>query len=380
MSFDFINIDARAIYDEILQRLESEVGEPLFPGDERRIFGEALTAVIVSVYHRVNDAAKQRLLRYARGEVLDALGESVRPRVERLQAQPAHTILRFSASQIQANDIIIPAGTRVTPNAIHYFATDQTVKLPEGLEYVDVPATSVIGGTEHNGFTEGTITVIVDVIPFIRSVTNTTISAGGDDGEPYTLIGDDHFRERIRLAPAGLSTAGSENSYRFWVQTADPRIGDVGISSPHPCDVLIVPLMADGSLPDASVLQKVEDTLSAEDVRPLTDRVFVRAPLPKTYDVELKYYAPRAMEAEIIRNVEGHGGSIERYLQWQDTALGRNINPDQLRKHILSPTDFDGNRLLGAIRVDVIEPQHVAVATDEVARFSGNLTVSHEVV
>ena len=37
-------------------------------------------------------------------------------------------------------------------------------------------------------------------------------------------------------------------------------------------------------------------------------------------------------------NVEGTGGAIDRYNEWQVAALGRDINPDQLRKRILSPS------------------------------------------
>ena len=42
---EFITTDAEVIRSEILTELESNVGEPLYPGDERRLFGEALVAV-----------------------------------------------------------------------------------------------------------------------------------------------------------------------------------------------------------------------------------------------------------------------------------------------------------------------------------------------
>lgn len=46
----FIETDAGKVYDTILGDLENGVREPLYPGDERRIFGESLAQVIVSVY------------------------------------------------------------------------------------------------------------------------------------------------------------------------------------------------------------------------------------------------------------------------------------------------------------------------------------------
>ena len=61
----------------------------------------------------------------------------------------------------------------------------------------------------------------------------------------------------------------------------------------------------------------------------------------------------------------------------QVAALGRDINPDQLRKRILSPSW--GENLTGAFRVDVVKPTYKALDDTQVAKFSGHLTVSHKV-
>lgn len=71
------------------------------------------------------------------------------------------------------------------------------------------------------------------------------------------------------------------------------------------------------------------------------------------------------------------GGAIDRYNEWQVAALGRDINPDQLRKRILSPSW--GENLTGAFRVDVVKPTYKALDDTQVAKFSGHLTVSHKV-
>ena len=65
--------DASTLYKTIITELEKGTGEPLYPGDERRIFGEALVPVFVALYNSLNDVGRQTLLRYARGEVLDAI-------------------------------------------------------------------------------------------------------------------------------------------------------------------------------------------------------------------------------------------------------------------------------------------------------------------
>ena len=87
--------DASTLYKTIITELEKGAGEPLYPGDERRIFGEGLVAVYVALYNSLNDVGRQTLLRYARGEVLDAIGE--RLDVKRLAVSYTHLTLPTKA-------------------------------------------------------------------------------------------------------------------------------------------------------------------------------------------------------------------------------------------------------------------------------------------
>lgn len=90
----FIETNASEIYEIVIGSLENKCGEDLYPGDERRIFGEAMVPLVVALFNAVNDACRQKMLRYARGEVLDALGE--RENVTRSAAVSATTTERFS--------------------------------------------------------------------------------------------------------------------------------------------------------------------------------------------------------------------------------------------------------------------------------------------
>ena len=112
-------------------------------------------------------------------------------------------------------------------------------------------------------------------------------------------------------------------------------------------------------------------------MRPLTDLVTVEAPSVHYYDIELTYYTTRANESEVIQNVEGSDGAINRYIYWQGSTLDQDINPDELRKRILSPDWEDG--LTGATRVLITQPEYVELDSTTVAKFSGNLTVRHVV-
>lgn len=371
--FDFVQTDAAQIYTTVMNWLMDSVNEPLYPGDERRIYGEALIFVLVNVYNEMNDTAKQRTLQYARGYVLDALGERVG--AVRLQPSPAYDTFRFTLSAAQTQNIIIPAGTRITPDGSVYFATDETAIIQAGQTFVDVLAVCTTTGTDYNGMPAGTIKTLVDLIPYVASVSNLNGTTGGDDGEPYTTEGDDRFRERIRLAPSSFSVAGPLAAYRYYALSADPDIIDVNISSPTANNIVIVPLMEGGTIPDEDTIQKVKEVF-ADDIRPMTDIVTVKAPEQVTYDINIKYYCTLDNEADAITIVEGEGGALEQFQTWQCGALGRDINPDQLKKFILAPK----NGSEAVERVDIVSPVFTELDVDKVAKFSGSLTVSHVLI
>lgn len=440
---NFIETDAKKVSDTVLEELENGVNEPLYPGDERRIFGEALAQVVVAVYNTVNDACRQKMLRYARGAVLDALGEN--RDVTRLDPTSATTTLRFGVDEPVASNIIIPAGLRVTGDFVHYFLTDSTAVLYAGSLTVEVTATAENGGAEYNDVAPGEITNIVDVseVPLLDYVTNTTAAEGGGDQED-----DDAYRERIREAENRLSTAGSAKAYKYWALSANPLVTDAVVKSetetinrtlttyaghafqgganllpdtlvvylPDGSEaaaevdytatyddelltltlsgalanvqevkiridrdmigrVKIVPICAGGEIPDEDILADVLAVCSADDVKPLTDKVQVQAPDTELYDIELTYWTTKADESEVVQNVEGPGGAIDRYIYWQGSAMDRDINPDELHTLIRCP-HWEEN-LTGATRVSITKPEYKELPSTTVAKFSGNLKVQH---
>lgn len=222
----FIETDAKVVLDTVLEELENGVKEPLYPGDERRIAGEAMAQVIVAVYNTVNDGCRQKMLRYARGAVLDAIGETR----DTVRHTPTHatTTLCFGVSEPVKSNIIIPEGLRVTGDYTHYFLTDSTAVLYAGALTVEVTATAESGGTEYNDLPPGSITQIVDVsdVPLIDYVSNVEPSVGGGDVED-----DEAYRERIREAENRLSTAGTAKAYKYWALSANPLVADAVVIS-----------------------------------------------------------------------------------------------------------------------------------------------------
>lgn len=369
--------DTQEISDLVLTNLTDQVEEILYPGDERRIFADAFVFVVSMLFTTLNDQARQRFLRYARGDVLDAIAW---PKgLERLPATAATDMVQFTLSAEQNRNIFIPAGTRVTPDGLIFFETVESLTIPAGTLTGEVKIESQELGSEFNEIEAGSINTLVDPIEFIDSVTNLYGTDGGDDGEQDDEEGNDHFRERIRLADAVEGASGTEDSIISKVLGADVSIIDAALTSPLPYEIVIYPLLENGELPDQDLLDKVNAVFNRTDkkTRLLTDVVKVESPEQVEYGINIKYYTTVENEKAAVNLVEREGGLIDAYIAWQCEKLGRDINPDALRRELLQSTEE-----LGVLveRVEIQSPVYTELKVNQVAKFSGNLQVSHEVV
>ena len=351
------------------------MNETLYPGDERKIFTEILLGWTVQFLVKLNELFNQRFAQYASGGILDAHGEN--EGCERLGKTSATATEQFNIASALSYNVVIPKGTRVTGDNNKYFATDSVAVIYAGQTSVTVGITAVEGGSSYNGYSIGQLNKLVDRIEYISSVSNTTATSGGDDGEPYPEedngIGDEHYYERIKLSKATKSTAGAENTYIYYAKTADPSITDVYPSSPSEGTVNLAIACANGAVPTQAILDKVQAVCSAKEVRPLGDNLTVSAITQIPYDIELTYYTTQAEEVATIAEVEGEGGAIDRYNEWQVESIAKDINPDRLRAEILK----SDTKLVGADRVTITKPVYTQLSAGQIAKFSGTITVTH---
>ncbi|MEM2073935.1 MAG: baseplate J/gp47 family protein [Candidatus Aenigmatarchaeota archaeon] len=350
----FIEANWEKIYSEILKTYENITESTLSKGQ--------LEAVLLSIFAyrenllriNINEIAKLNLLAYARDHYLDHLGALLG--VYRLPARPAKTTLRFYTSEVLDKEVVIPQGTRVkTQDDKVTFATTQTAVIIPGATYVDVPAEALEPGTIGNGYLQGQVNVLIDVLPFITKVENTTITYGGAD-----LEDDEHLRERIRLAPESFSNAGSEGAYIFWAKTAHQDINDVTVYSPSPGQVIVTVLMKDGEIPSKEILQEVKKTLNHERIRPLTDQVFVRAPEIVEYKVVGEYWIYKDKSAMLLSIKEKVEKEVKRFTKHKDSYLGKDIVPEQIIEVIQS--------IPGMYRVVLQEPSFQKLENFQVSR------------
>ena len=321
----------------------------------------AAAAQIYQAMQYIDRQGKQNILKYSYSDFLDNLASF--KGVTRNPAAAATTTLRFTLSAERDTATGIPQGTRVSTAGSIYFATDVYAEILAGSTTVDVPATCTVAGTDGNGLAIGELTTIVDPIPYVASVSNTTATEGGAEIES-----DADLAERVFLAPGAYSTAGPEDGYIYHAKAYSPAVGDVEATSDQEAGTVdIVFIMADGSTPGEEMIEGMEGYLQGKTIRPMTDLVRVAAPEEVQYTINLTYYINRSDSAKAVTIQAAVAQAVEDYKTWQ-RAIGRDVNPSQLTHMVMEA---------GAKRVTVTAPAYTAVGKTEVSALQGAAVVTY---
>ena len=346
--------DYQSKYKEITHKDVS-----LAKADPHRLIMYACAVQIYQAMQYADYAGKASFLKYARGEYLDNL-VAIRG-IQRQQAVPATTTLQFSISEPLASAVGIPAGTRATNGNDVFFATDDYVEIKAGETSVSVSATCTEEGSAGNNFAVGEFGTLVNSLPYVVAVTNTTQTFGGTDIED-----DDSLKERAYEIQNSYSTAGPTGAYAYFVKEIDQSISDVVIRSDTPGVVNVI-FVTDSGIPDPALIQKVADVLEDRDIRPLTDKVEVSAPASHTYNVDLTYYISSNEKASVASIQENIAAAVNIYNAWQTGKIGRDINPSYLIQKIMEA---------GAKRTVITAPVFTALDNGTIAK-TGNVTVKY---
>ncbi len=319
--------------------------------DPIRLLAYSNCLLLYQIAQYADRAGKMALLKYSYGDYLDNIGAL--KGIRRNPGATAKTRIRFILSAERPGTTIIKSGVRVTASDGVYFITTDILEIPAGELYGEVNAECREIGTKGNGYAIGVIKTLVDPVAYVERVENVTVSSGGADLET-----DENLAERIFLAPSSWSTAGPDDAYKYWVRTFNPAIGDVMVESETPGEVDIFFILQDGQIPDQTMIQELADYLSNEEIRPLTDQVIVRAPEIQEYRIDLTYYINKSDRTKASRIHENIQIAVQEYMKWQRAKIGRDINPDQLRKRLVSA---------GAKRLEIREPVFEAISHASIA-------------
>ena len=353
-------IQAQLVSDYIskYEELTGETAE-LTRADPVSLILYACSVQIFQAMLYVDRAGKQDLLKYSYGEFMDNL--AALKGLTREPAKPAVVTMRFTLSAARPDVIGIPAGTRVS-NGELYFETDEYTEIPAGDTYIDVTATCQTEGEEGNGIIAGEINVLTDPIPYVASVANTEATAGGTDIED-----DDTLASRIYMAPSKYSVAGPEEAYRYWITQFNASISDVYLDSPDAGEVLVEFILEGGELPNAAMCSALEEYLADENIRPLTDQVSVEIPETVSYDVNVQYWINKSDTNQAATIQSKVAAAVDDYILWQQSKIGRDINPDTLVSKI---------KEAGAKRCVVTYPAYTVIPDAKIARI-GTKTVTY---
>lgn len=354
----FISEDSAQIVRDMITDYEQRTGRTVQPADIERLLINMIAYREQVLRTTINDAARQNLVEFARFPMLDYLGQLVG--VTRLAASPAVTTIRFTLIPSHSG-VTIPLGLRVASSdgRVVFGALEERV-IPAGVTVVDIDAQAQQTGTIGNGFDVGNISTILDPQPWLVSATNLTETTGGSAEE-----NDEALRDRIKLAPASFSNAGSRGAYEFFAKSASPAIIDVTITSSAPGDVDIYPLVEGGVETPQPILDAVLAACNDESVRPLTDLVTVISPTRVNYNIEV----------DVVKVTGQSDQDVETFVETALRELG-DTKLLRLGRDITISEIIQAARVEGVYDVSVVAPATNLDIADTEFGFLGTITVN----
>lgn len=351
--------------DEIQKKLVSEYENSITAitgnkyvlpkADKFRIIINSIALILYQNLQCIDRAGKQNTLKYAYGEYLD--NKAAEKGVVRKTAKAATVNIKFSLETARSSSTLIPKGTRVSNDSDIYFETQNFEEIAAGNTDIVISCACTESGTLGNNIQIGEITTLVDPVAYISEVVNTTVSTGGTDEED-----DDSLRERVFLAPSSYTTTGSADAYIYHCKLFSNDIADVIATSDVGSAVVnIIVLLKNGVIPEEKLITQLQEYLNGDSIKTLTDKVVVAAPSVKKYDINLTYYINKSERSKALlikKNVEK---AIDEYILWQNSKIGRDINPDKLIEKIIAA---------GAKRVAVSSPIYQACNQTEVPQLA----------
>ncbi len=348
--YQFVDTSVDALVSLLIASYERLSGQTVQPASPERVFIQWAASIVAHERVLNNYTGNQNIPSRAEGENLDALAELMYlPR--RPQAQAAGCMQRFHISEPQKSAILVPKGTRVTSPGGLIWETVEDVYVGIGGTYADVQIRCQTVGAAGNGYTPGQLNTLIDIYDYYSATENLTTSDGGADAAT-----DEEFYQLLRASMDAYSCAGARGSYEYFAKQVSTEIGDVIANSPTPGVVKLYVLMEDGSLATEEIKAAVLAACSADTVRPLTDQVFVEDAEPVPYNIDFTYYIQTGSGKSAAEIQAAVNAAVQEYTLWQDTRLGRDINPDELRERLYHT---------GIKRIVLREPAFLALRNDE---------------
>lgn len=363
--------EALAAYKQATITPQNPQGITLAPADPRRLHLQAFLLLLAQQRQLIDFSGKQSLLRFVSAQWINELAAlwGAAP----LPAQPSQCTFRFNFATSAPRTV--PNDTRVTDGTNVWAVQGDTSNTGT---FVDCTVVCEVPGSATNGIAIGQISTIVDpanVPGALDTSANTTETVSGRDVEAL-----EDFRTRLRDIPESQSTCGPRGAYQASALAASASVADAGVLGPDdaalmagpppsPGQVLVLVIEgerdANGVLtsvipdPGPGVISAVSTALTDETVRPLTDQVIVQAPSFVLFDAYVTYYIAESRSDSAAAIEVAVQAAFAAYLLWQQSSIGRDINPSQLTTMLVNA---------GAHRVVITQPAYTDLMSDQSAK------------
>jgi len=204
---------------------------------------------------------------------------------------------------------------------------------------------------------------------------------------------DEDLRRRAQMAPEALTVAGSEGAYVFHALSAGQQPIDMQVDSPSPnvitvtyryapspvasqvrhasvdspvpgqVVVAVLSRVGDGT-PSPDLVQQVRNSLGDEDVRPLTDDVYVNPAAIISYQVEAEITLYSGIDSELIRQA---AVDAVQQLATERHRLGDTIALSAVDGALCRP---------GVQKARIVQPAGDIICTKAQAAFCTGITVT----
>ncbi|MCT2388627.1 baseplate assembly protein [Erwinia pyrifoliae] len=183
--------------------------------------------------------------------------------------------------------------------------------------------------------------------------TRRLVIAPATESENALMESDSALRLRAQAAFEGLSVAGPTAAYEYFAKSASGTVVDAKATSPSPAVVVVSVLSNEGDgTASAELLATVDNALSADDKRPVADRLIVKTAEIVNYQINALLYFYPGPESEPI-----HAAALNALQAWlsQQGKIGRDV----ARSAIMAALHVQGVQ-----RVELLEPASDMVIDD----------------
>lgn len=357
---DLVYYDSEAMMEKLIEKFEEgtldpDTGEKIsvtdadYDADIRAIL-YCMDYSLECLYNDINTQANNNLVAFCDEATL--IYKGMERNTYRLPADYAQLTLQFTAAATAPEAVTIPKGTKATADGAVFFETVEDVTCDPD-DTVNVMALSTEATKAANGYSVGSVNILVNSIPYITGVTNLTVSSDGTDIEDLEA-----FRERVLYAPLLYSSVGTTNGYKFNSKKVSAAISDVAVTHDDN-EIYVYILCQDGTLPSEDLLDMVEEYITQDDIKDTTDLITVLPAEEVEYTVSMTYKVSQRDSEQSTAIQAAVAEAVDEYIASIHNSFGKAINPEMLAAAAYGA---------GAASVTITSPVYTSLDEYEIAK------------